>query len=467
MSFPTSPTIGQQVIIGGRTWRWDGSVWAVVEPAAFPTGALLDTAPGISTPEGWVPGNTVLDRSAYPELAEVVPSSYDRTPNQVNSNVTTTGKWAGNRYCRSPNLMAFWRGDIYEAGYRNLRGLVRIDYPIVDGVETGANVTNGDWPSVGGREGAVLLEVVNDELYLITSAAQIFRKPNPDDPWVKVGDLDLSGLNGGVAPTYGASLTCGYLKEGKLIVGWKFRTRTPNDRASIGISRYDGITTGPAEQIHEIQGSSTYTREYGGVYAFGPAHEGHVSMIFHNVEDAYSNNYLDSRVVPIEDLSQTFFTSSYSGIAWVPGLRVYVSARQEGAGDQFIVYDVDNRQQSNGSMSNGHQFGDGSSLPGICFGYDNIAAFFNDADNYIYWTEDAGQTWERTSRSSSPATQGFYQTPTNDTVVNMPVIGDLDKLNGVLLSTEGTRVWWGKFSSFDPTQSFLTPNVGPNKIIKV
>lgn len=51
MSFPSAPTVGQQVTEGGRVYAWDGYAWSLVANVASHTHAAEDIASGTMSDE--------------------------------------------------------------------------------------------------------------------------------------------------------------------------------------------------------------------------------------------------------------------------------------------------------------------------------------------------------------------------------------------------------------------------------
>jgi len=45
ITFPVSPTIGQEYTFAGNTWSWDGTAWTLVRIPTGPTGATGPTGP--------------------------------------------------------------------------------------------------------------------------------------------------------------------------------------------------------------------------------------------------------------------------------------------------------------------------------------------------------------------------------------------------------------------------------------
>ena len=74
IDFPNSPSLNQTYTVGDRTWKWNGSVWAVVRAVDLlvgPTGATGATGPSVTGNTG-VTGPT---GSAYVNIDGGLPSS--------------------------------------------------------------------------------------------------------------------------------------------------------------------------------------------------------------------------------------------------------------------------------------------------------------------------------------------------------------------------------------------------------
>ena len=55
LSFPASPTVGQQYTDSNRTWEWNGQTWEAISSADFGTGSLtIPVSSTLPTGEGQI-----------------------------------------------------------------------------------------------------------------------------------------------------------------------------------------------------------------------------------------------------------------------------------------------------------------------------------------------------------------------------------------------------------------------------